>query len=69
MEGQGQGTEDFFDIPEEDLFEEAHELEDFPGLDLILDSGEVRPRLLSTVLDLRPSDPECLRSGAGAWPV
>ncbi len=67
--GDGDNADDAFAIPEEDLFDDAYELEDIPGIDLILDTGESRPRLLSTVLDLRPSDPECLRAGCGPWPA
>lgn len=68
-DGHGGSEDDAFAIPEEDLFDDAWELQDIPGLDLILDTGESRPRLLSTVLDLRPSEPECLRAGSGPWPA
>ncbi|AEJ20267.1 L-threonylcarbamoyladenylate synthase [Gracilinema caldarium] len=56
-------------IPEEDLFEGGWELEDIPGLDLILDTGEELPRLYSTVLDFTSDDIVLLRSGAGLWPI
>ncbi|GAB1483066.1 L-threonylcarbamoyladenylate synthase [Treponema sp.] len=56
-------------IPEEELFDGAWELEAIPHLDLILDSGEERPRLLSTVLDLLGDEVLCLRQGAGEWPT
>lgn len=60
---------DGFAIPEEDLFDEAWELEAIEGVDLILDSGEDRPRIQSTVLDIRPGEVEVLRQGAGVWPA
>jgi len=56
-------------IPEEELFEGGWELEDIEAIDLILDTGEERPRLLSTVLDLGADDVRLLRRGAGAWPI
>lgn len=56
-------------IPEEDLFEGGWELEDIPGIDLILDTGEELPRLYSTVLDFTGGDISLLRPGAGPWPV
>ena len=54
---------------EETLFDGGWELEDIRGLDLILDPGEDRNRLFSTVLDLRSGDVQVLRQGAGPWPV
>ena len=56
-------------IPEEDLFEGGWELEDIPGLEMILDTGEELPRLYSTVLDFTSGNIELLRPGAGPWPV
>lgn len=56
-------------IPEEELFEGGWELEDIPGLDLILDTGEELPRLYSTVLDFTSGDVVLLRPGAGSWPI
>ena len=56
-------------IPEDELFESGWELEDIDGLDLILDSGEERERIFSTILDLTDNDIKVLRQGAGAWPV
>ena len=55
-------------IPEEELFESGWELEDIDGLDLILDSGEERERIFSTILDLCTEDIIVLRQGAGKWP-
>jgi len=55
-------------IPEEELFESGWELEDIEGLDLILDSGEERERIFSTILDLCTDEIKVLRQGAGKWP-
>jgi len=54
---------------EETLFEGGWELEDIPGLGLVLDSGEDRKRIFSTVLDLSSGEIQVLRHGAGHWPV
>jgi tRNA threonylcarbamoyl adenosine modification protein (Sua5/YciO/YrdC/YwlC family) len=56
-------------IPEEDLFEGGWELEDIDGVNLILDSGEERERIFSTILDLSGEEVDILRRGAGPWPV
>jgi len=56
-------------IPQDELFESGWELEDIEGLDLILDSGEERERIFSTILDLTEEEVKVLRKGAGAWPV
>jgi tRNA threonylcarbamoyl adenosine modification protein (Sua5/YciO/YrdC/YwlC family) len=56
-------------IPEEDLFEGGWELEDIQGVDLILDSGEERERIFSTILDLSGDEVELIRQGAGPWPA
>jgi tRNA threonylcarbamoyl adenosine modification protein (Sua5/YciO/YrdC/YwlC family) len=71
--GEYPGTETAKDglepIAWEDLFEGGWELEALSGIDLIIDSGEERPRLLSTVIDLTGDEVRLLRQGAGAWPV
>ena len=54
---------------EETLFEGGWELEEIQGLDLILDPGEDRLRIFSTVLDLSSGEVQILREGAGLWPV
>ncbi len=54
--------------PEEDLFDGGWELEGIEGVDLVLDTGEDRPRLLSTVLDLTGDEAALIRPGAGEWP-
>jgi tRNA threonylcarbamoyl adenosine modification protein (Sua5/YciO/YrdC/YwlC family) len=56
-------------IPEEDLFEGGWELEDIAGVDLILDSGEERERIFSTILDFSGDEARLLRQGAGPWPA
>jgi tRNA threonylcarbamoyl adenosine modification protein (Sua5/YciO/YrdC/YwlC family) len=55
-------------IPEDELFESGWELEDIKGLDLILDSGEERERIFSTILDMSSDEVKVLRQGAGQWP-
>ena len=56
-------------IPEEDLFEGGWELEEIDTVDLILDTGEERPRIFSTILDLTGDEVKILRYGAGPWPA
>ena len=56
-------------IPEDELFESGWELEGIEGIDLILDSGEERERIFSTILDLGENEVKLLRQGAGRWPV
>ncbi len=57
------------EFPEEALFQGGWELEDLPGVDLILDTGEENERRLATVLDLRSGEPVVLRLGAGPYPA
>jgi len=68
---EGQGAEDRGPLfyPEENLFEGGWELEDIQGLDIILDPGEDRNGIFSTVLDLSADDVIVLREGAGVWPA
>ena len=56
-------------IPEEDLFEGGWELDGIDGVDLVLDDGEERERIFSTILDISGEDIKLLRQGAGNWPV
>jgi len=56
-------------IPEEDLFEGGWELEGINGVNMVLDDGEERERIFSTILDLSSEDIRLIRLGAGAWPV
>ena len=62
-------TEEFYEYEEDSLFEDGWELESINDLDIILDPGDSRNRIFSTVLDLREGDVELLRQGAGEWPV
>jgi len=54
---------------EETLFEGGWELEEIPHLDLVLDPGEDRKRIFTTVLDLSSGEIQVLRQGAGHWPA
>jgi len=56
-------------IPEDELFESGWELEEIDGIDLILDSGEERERIFSTILDMTGDEINVLRYGAGIWPI
>jgi tRNA A37 threonylcarbamoyladenosine synthetase subunit TsaC/SUA5/YrdC len=56
-------------IPEEELFEGGWELDAIAGLDLVLDTGEERPRIFSTILDVSGDEIKLLRTGAGDWPA
>jgi len=56
-------------IPEENLFEGGWELEAIEGLDLILDTGDERPRVFSTILDVTGDEVRPLRLGEGKWPA
>jgi tRNA threonylcarbamoyl adenosine modification protein (Sua5/YciO/YrdC/YwlC family) len=66
--GNGDVDDDSF-YQEETLFEGGWELEGITGLDIILDSGEERSRIFSTVLDLIEDEVTMIRQGAGEWPV
>ncbi len=52
---------------QEYLFEEAWQLEDLEGLDLVLDPGEDQPKVLTTVVDLTEGTPVLVRQGLGIW--
>jgi tRNA A37 threonylcarbamoyladenosine synthetase subunit TsaC/SUA5/YrdC len=56
-------------VPEEDLFEGGWELADIDGVDMVIDDGEERERIFSTILDISGEDIKPLRMGAGPWPV
>jgi len=66
---KGEGEAELPPIPEDDLFEGGWELDGIDGLDLVLDGGEERERIFSTILDLSGDDVKLLRQGAGPWPV
>jgi tRNA A37 threonylcarbamoyladenosine synthetase subunit TsaC/SUA5/YrdC len=57
------------DFEEDSLFEGGWELEAIPSVDVILDPGDDRIKIYSTVLDLREGEVELIRLGAGAWPA
>jgi tRNA threonylcarbamoyl adenosine modification protein (Sua5/YciO/YrdC/YwlC family) len=67
-DGGNSGDGDSF-YREETLFEGGWELEDITGLDIILDSGEDRSRIFSTILDLIGDEVTMIRQGAGEWPA
>ena len=56
-------------IPEEELFEGGWELDGIDGVDLVLDGGEERERIFSTILDVSGEDIRLIRQGAGPWPA
>jgi tRNA threonylcarbamoyl adenosine modification protein (Sua5/YciO/YrdC/YwlC family) len=56
-------------IPGENLFDGGWEIEDIRGVDIILDSGEDRERIFSTILDISGDEINLLRRGAGPWPA
>ena len=66
---KGEGEAELPPIPEDDLFEGGWELDGIDGLDLVLDGGEERERIFSTILDLSGDDVKLLRQGAGSWPI
>lgn len=49
----------------ENLFEYGWEVEDVPGLDMVIDTGEELAANLSTVIRLTNSEPEIVREGIG----
>jgi tRNA threonylcarbamoyl adenosine modification protein (Sua5/YciO/YrdC/YwlC family) len=67
--GSGDGENDDSFYREETLFEGGWELEDIAGLDLILDPGEERSRIFSTILDMSEDEVAMIRQGAGEWPA
>jgi tRNA threonylcarbamoyl adenosine modification protein (Sua5/YciO/YrdC/YwlC family) len=50
---------------EENLFEYGYELENINGIDMIIDSGEPLPKILTTVIDLTSDEPVIIRQGTG----
>jgi tRNA threonylcarbamoyl adenosine modification protein (Sua5/YciO/YrdC/YwlC family) len=67
--GAGEHDDELPPIPEEALFEGGWELDGIEGVDMVLDSGEERERIFSTILDLSGGEVQMLRRGAGLWPV
>jgi len=66
---EGTSSTELPPIPEDELFESGWELEEIEELSLILDSGEERERIFSTILDLCGEEIIVLRQGAGLWPA
>jgi len=64
-----EGPDDLPPIPEDDLFEGGWELDGIDGVDMVLDGGEERDRIFSTILDISGDDIKLLRHGAGPWPA
>lgn len=54
--------------PEEELFDEAWELEEIPGLDLIITGETECEKKITTVIDLREGAPVLIRQGVGEVP-
>lgn len=52
---------------EENLFEMGWELENIPGIDMILDGGEALSKTLTTVLDLTGEQTRVVREGLGEY--
>ncbi|MBN2618788.1 MAG: threonylcarbamoyl-AMP synthase [Spirochaetales bacterium] len=52
-----------YNFTEENLFKYGWEVEDIPGLDIVLDTGEELPTNLSTVVRLTEDEPEIIREG------
>lgn len=50
---------------EENLFEYSYELEDIKDINIIVDDGELQPKILSTVIRLSEEEPQLYRQGAG----
>jgi tRNA threonylcarbamoyl adenosine modification protein (Sua5/YciO/YrdC/YwlC family) len=69
VKGDGEPWDDDSFYREETLFEGGWEIEDIGGLDLILDSGEDRSRIFSTILDISEDEVAMIRMGAGEWPA
>lgn len=55
------------EFAEENLFDYGAELEDLPGVDMVIDAGEVLPRRLATVVDWTGGEPEVIRQGIGEF--
>jgi tRNA threonylcarbamoyl adenosine modification protein (Sua5/YciO/YrdC/YwlC family) len=68
-EGADRSAGELPPIPEEDLFEGGWELEGIDGVDMVIDDGEERERIFSTILDISGDEIKLVRSGAGPWPV
>lgn len=54
-----------YEFTRENLYDYGWEVEDIPGLDMVLDTGEELPTNLSTVIRLTEDEPEIIRQGVG----
>ncbi len=61
-----EGEEWDYAFTRENLYTHGWEVEDIPGLDLVLDTGEELPINLSTVVRLTSEEPEIIREGTRA---
>lgn len=61
-----EGAEWDYTFTIENLYQYGWEVEDIPGLDLVLDTGEELPSNLSTVVRLTGDEPEIIRNGVGS---
>ncbi|MBN2511039.1 MAG: threonylcarbamoyl-AMP synthase [Spirochaetales bacterium] len=52
---------------EELMFDMGWEIEEIPGVSMVLDPGEEHPRIMSTVLDLTGEEVTVLRQGVGVY--
>lgn len=52
-----------YQFTEENLYHNGWEVEDIPGLDMVIDTGEELPTNLSTVVRLTSDEPEIVRDG------
>lgn len=57
-----------YEFAEEHLFENGWEIEDIEGVEMVIDTGEPQPKLLSTVLRMTGNEVEIIREGIGPLP-
>lgn len=53
---------------EDNLFENGWEIEDIPGVEMVIDTGVAQAKLLTTVIRLTEDEPEVIREGIGELP-
>lgn len=56
-----------YEFTQDNLYNFGWEVEDIPGLDMVLDTGEELPTNLSTVVRLTGDEPEVIRMGIGPF--
>lgn len=57
-----------YEFTRDNLFHFGWEVEEIPGLDMVLDTGEELPTNLSTVIRLTEDEPEMIREGIASFP-